>query len=445
MAIYIVINGIYQLRPLAYAEAISQRTHSSLEELQAPQLIGSGPLLEQKIAALKKEELELAEGFMRDFPDSTYPIILMGNVLKRHGEADEAVKFMRKVLELDSKRPDVYKSLGWIAMQKGLYEQAITNWRKAVEINPKIPEIHNNIALALLGLGKHEEAIKELQRDIQISPRSEFSYFMLGQVYLQQKEYEKARESYEKAIAIRPDYTNAYYGLFTVCTRLKQRDKAQKYMTIFRKLKAEEMKNLKVSNEAFSDLVNMRKGAAETYMYIAQMYRKNGNIQRAEELLKKATILDPENIIYLDKLASLYQINGRVPDALKLYEKISEIEPQNLLCYLNIGILFSRLQKVNDAEKAFLKAIEVSPKNSIGYRELAQLYLRAETKLTEARELAEKAVALEAIAINYFVLSWASDKNGDSLNGLKAIEKALKLEPGNLRYKKVYEYIKKKN
>jgi tetratricopeptide (TPR) repeat protein len=134
-----------------------------------------------------------------------------------------------------------------------------------------------------------------------------------------------------------------------------------------------------------------------------------------------------------------------VPDALKLYEKISEIYPQNLLCYLNIGILYTRLQKIDYAEKAFLKAIEVSPTNSIGYRELAQLYLRAETKLTEARELAEKAVALEAIAINYFVLSWASDKNGDLLNGLKAIEKALKLEPDNPRYKKVYEYIKKKN
>jgi tetratricopeptide (TPR) repeat protein len=189
----------------------------------------------------------------------------------------------------------------------------------------------------------------------------------------------------------------------------------------------------------------MRKGAAETYMYVGQMYRNKGNVRRAEELLKKATTLDPENIIYLDKLASLYQVNNRVPDALKLYEKIIEIESQNLLCYLNIGILSSRLKKVDDAEKAFLKAIEVSPKNSIGYRELAQLYLRAGTKLAEARVLAEKAVTLEAIAVNYFVLSWALDRNGDSANGLKAIEKALKLEPDNSRYKKVYEYIKKKN
>jgi len=141
----------------------------------------------------------------------------------------------------------------------------------------------------------------------------------------------------------------------------------------------------------------------------------------------------------------LYQIKNRVPDALKLYKKIIEIKPQDPLYYLNIGILSTRLKQVDNAETAFLKAIAVAPKSSIGYRELAQLYLKTGTRLAVARELAEKAVTLEAIAINYFVLSWACDVNGDSANGLKAIEKAIQLEPNNLKYKKIYEHIKKKN
>jgi tetratricopeptide (TPR) repeat protein len=351
---------------------------------------------------------------------------------------------MRKVLELDPKRPDVYKSLGWFEMQKGQYEQAITNWRKALEINPQIPEMHNSIALALLGLGKQREAIDELKKDIQISPRSAFNYFMLGQVYLQLKNYDNARKSYEKAIALQPDYTNAYYGLFTVCTRLKEKTKAREYMAIFRELKAEDMKHLKDRNKVYDDLIHMRKGAAETFMQVGQMYQKKGDFHKAEEFLKRATTLDTENTTYLQKLAYLYQINNRISDALKLNKKIIELEPQNLYCHLNIGILSIHLKNASDAEAAFLKAIAISPKNSIGYRELAQLYLRAGTKLTKARELAEKAVELEASAVNYFVLSWACDKNGDPANGLKAIEQAIKLEPNNMRYKNVYEHIKKK-
>ena len=444
-AIVYITPCFFQIRPSLYAETISQQTSSNSKKLQSSTSASSELTPEQQIAALKKEELELAKSLMNEFPNSTDATMLMGNVLERHGDADEAVKFMRKVLELNPKRPDVYKSIGWFEMQKGQYEKAIINWRKALEINPKIPDMHNSIALAFLGLGKQKEAIEELKKDIQISPNSAFNYFMLGQVYLQLKDYDQARKSYEKAIALQPDYTNAYHGLFTVCIRLKEKTKAQEYMAIFRKLKAEDMKHLKDRNKVFDDLVNMRKGAAETFMQVGQMYQKKGDFYKAEEFFKRSTTLDTENTTYLQKLAYLYQINNRISDALKLYKKIIEIEPQNLYCYLNIGILSIHLKKAGDAETAFLKAIAISPKNSIGYRELAQLYLRAGVKLTKARELAEKAVELEASAVNYFVLSWAYDKNGDPASGLKAIEQAIKLEPNNMRYKNVYEHIKKKN
>jgi tetratricopeptide (TPR) repeat protein len=87
----------------------------------------------------------------------------------------------------------------------------------------------------------------------------------------------------------------------------------------------------------------------------------------------------------------------------------------------------------------------VAPKSSGGYRELAQLYLRAGKGYPQARALAEKAVALEPTALNYFVLSWALDMNGETENALKAIEKAIQLEPTNMKYRNVYEHIKSKN
>jgi tetratricopeptide (TPR) repeat protein len=444
-AIYIVIVCLYHLTPSFCSEANSENTFSDTKELHANQSADSKSTAKEQIAALKKEEIELAEHLMKKFPDSANAIMLMGNVLERHGDALGAIRFMNKVLELDPRRADIYKSIGWFEMQKGQYERAISNWRKALEINPRIPGMHNSIGLALLGLGKQDEAIEELEKDIEISPRSDFSYFMLGQVYLQKKEYEEARENYEKATALRPDYTNAYYGLFTVCTRLKQRDKAREYMAVFKKLKAEDMKKLKDRNEVFDDLVDMRKGAVETFMQASQIYRKNGDFEKAEGVLKRAANIDPENTICLAHLASLYQTTNRVSEALNLYGKISEMEPQNLLCYLNIGLLSTQLKRFDDAEGAFLKAISLAPKKSVGYRELAQLYLKTGTKPARAKELAKKAVKVEAQAINYFVLSWALDRNGDSANALKAIEQAVKLEPANSRYKKVYEYIKKKN
>jgi tetratricopeptide (TPR) repeat protein len=295
-----------------------------------------------------------------------------------------------------------------------------------------------------MGLGRHPEAIEALEKDIRISPRAGMSHFLLGQLYLQREEYEKARGHYEKAIAIEPNHTNAYYGLFTLSSRLKDNAKARDYMAMFRKLKAEDMKGLKDRSNAFDDLVKMRQGAAETFVRAGQMYGTRKDRQRVETLLNRATTLDPNNTECLNRLAYLYVTTGRITEALRLYRKIGEIDPKDTFCHLNIGLLSARLKQFADAEKAFLKVIELAPRVSNGYRELAQLYLTTGKKLPHARELAEKAVALEPVAMNYFVLSRAYDVNGDSENGLKAITRAVQLEPGNMRYRKVYEHIKNK-
>jgi len=400
---------------------------------------------EQRTAALKKEEMELVQTLIREFPQSESPIVLMGNVQWRHGNAAEALKFWQEALHTNPKRADVYKAMGWFAMGKENYEEAIMHWRKALQADPQIPGVHNNIARALMGLGKHDEAIEELRKDIEISPNSSSSYFLLGQGYLQQKEYEKAKTSYEKAISLEPDLTNAYYGLFTACTRLNQHEKAQEYLAIFKKLKAEDMKVLKDRNDAYNDLIDMRQGAAETYMHAAKMYQGRGDSQKCEELLQRATALDPNNTMYLMELASLYGASNRLSNALAMHKKISELEPNNPVCYLNIGVFSARLKQFVDAEPAFTKVIVLAPESSIGYRFLAQLYLETGTKLPQARDLAQKAVALEPIAANYFVLSWACDTNSDIDSALSAIKKALELDPVNPRYRQMYELIQKRS
>ena len=268
---------------------------------------------------------------------------------------------------------------------------------------------------------------------------------MLGQEYLQQKQYERAKDSYEEAILLQPNLTNAYYGLFTVCTRLKLRDKAQEYMAIFKKLKAEDMKVLKDRNDAFDDLVNMRKNAAQTYMHAEQMYRTKADFQTAEKLLKRATALDPENLTCLMRLAALYHSSNRMQEALALYNKAVEIEPKDPSCHWNIGIISVRLKHVAEAEEAFSRVIELAPQQAPGYRSLAQLYLEHNKKFPEARKLAEKAVELEMSASNYFVLAWARDKNGDKSGALSAIKRAVELDPNNPRYRRVYELLQKRN
>jgi Flp pilus assembly protein TadD len=231
--------------------------------------------------------------------------------------------------------------------------------------------------------------------------------------------------------------------------RLKQPDKAQKYIAIFKKLKSEELDEQQMSRNpdviGVAGLTALRRGIAKTYLEAERIYRMSGDAKRVEELLIRASQLEPTNTKCMERLASLYRSTNRVPAALSQFEKMRSIQPNNPFCYLNIGILSTQLNRFGDAEKAFLKAIELAPKRSVGYRYLARLYLRANSRLAEAKKLAEKATVLETTAENYFILSWACDMNGDSASALAAIEKAMRLEPNNLRYRNAYERLKGRN
>ena len=400
---------------------------------------------EQELAVLKKEQLALAEELTKDFPGSEDSLVVVGNVWNRYGDAAAALKFWEKALAINPNRADVYEIMGWLSIKKGRFEEAIAQYRKALAIQPQLPGAHSNLAHALMILGRLDEAMEALEKEIQISPSSSFAYFLLGQAYLQQKEYEKARENYEAAIKIEPGYENAYYGLATVCAQLGDSDMAKAYSEKFKKLRAEERKDLRGRKLQYDDFVETQKNAALTYIEAGRMYRDGGKLQKAEELLKRAAGLDPENVISLQELASLYQKQGQLSKALEMHKKISEIVPDNPICYANIGIFSVQLKQYDGAEQAFRKAIALAPKRSEGYRELARLYLEMGVKLHQARQLAEKAVELEQAAVNYFVLSLVCYKNGDTANAFSAIKRAVQLEPGNPEYLHLYKLIQLRN
>ena len=399
----------------------------------------------QEIVALKNEEVQLAEQLMRDFPDLDDSLVIMGNLCYRHGDVIKALEYWNKALQINPKQANVYKSIALSYMKKGQFDDAVAQFRKALEIQPQLADVYVNIGHSLMMSGRPNEAIEALKKEIQISPDADFAYFLLGQAHLQQKEYQKAQEYYEAAIKINPRYSNAYYGLASACAKLGDRDKAKEYSESFKKLKAQERKHLKGRKIKYDDFVETRKSAAMTYINVGRMYREKGNLTKAEELLKQAAGLDPENVVCFLELATVYQIGKQPAKALQMYKKIRDIQPESPVSYLVIGILSAHLKRYDDSEEAFRKLITLAPQKSDGYRELARLYLKTGQNLPQARQLAEKAVALEAIAANYFVFGWACYANGDNTNALPAVKRAIQLDPGNKQYPLLYKQIQKRN
>jgi tetratricopeptide (TPR) repeat protein len=296
-----------------------------------------------------------------------------------------------------------------------------------------------------VGLGQYDEAIRQLQEEIRISPRAPTAHFLLGQAYLKQKAYEKAQAHYEKALELSPKYANACYGLARVFMGLKQPEKAKEYQAKFRSFRAEG------NQDAYDDremgtvdyLASARASVAQALLDAEKLYRGRKDFSRSEVLLQRAVVVDPNKPECFERLGLLYYMTNRPAEAVRQFELMSEIQPNNPRCYLNIGNISNRLGRFGQAERAYKKVTVVAPQESVGYRKLSQLYLNKNMKLTEARTLAQKAVELEVSAENLFVLAWACDVNGDRAEAAKAIERAIRLDPKNLKYRQVYERIKR--
>ena len=401
--------------------------------------------IEEQITVLKQEETSLAQTVTKDFPGNTEALFLLGIVYRNQGASDKAAECWERCLEINPEDAKACDNLGRIAFQKGNYKKALELWQKASEINPKLERIYNSLGGALTCLGRTEEAVTMFLKDIDMSERPIHSHFMLGSQYQLLKEYEKAKQCYETVIEIQPNHINAYHGLAMVYAMLGDKEKSEGYMEKFRNLKAEEMKALKERDRNFNDLVSTRRSAAKTCKDIGRFYYIHSYVGKAEELLQRAAALDPEQSECRVLLASLYEQDGRGVQALQCYEELSRIKPDNVNCHGNIGVICFELQRYDDAEKAFRKVIELEPKQSFGYRYLAFLYLSMNKRLDEARELAEEAVALEKTGDNFFVFSLVCNMTDDQAGALRAIEQAIKLEPGNVKYQQMYKQLKKEN
>ena len=109
-------------------------------------------------------------------------------------------------------------------------------------------------------------------------------------------------------------------------------------------------------------------------------------------VMPKIIILDdplsPEEHI---TLGVVYEKKGEIDHALKEYKLASKKLP---LAYLYMGNVYFQKNEFDEAESAYKTAIKKNPDHSDAYNNLAWLYYTKKENLTEAEELALKAIEL---------------------------------------------------
>ena len=325
--------------------------------------------------------------------------------------------------------------------KEGLTERPSSRFERPSNAPPSEPQVLVRMAQTLIDLGETNEAIKVLEQNLAAYPRSLSSFVLLGEIYVQSRQYEKAKQYLQTAIEMRPNYTTAYYGLAKACAGLDQEEESKRYMEKFKELKAVDEQAHRDWLKTGDDLPRVRKNASEIITKAAKAYLARGDPQTAETLLLRAVELGPSHPECHQVLAWLYERQGRIAEARDALAHGCKANPDDIGTHLRLGTFLAGQGKFDEAEKALREGIRIMPYLGGGYAALARLHLTANRKLDEANELAAKAVELEPLAKNYFLLALVRQRVGDHQAALAAIEKAVSLEPGNPEYRRAYVLI----
>ncbi len=210
-------------------------------------------------------------------------------------------------------------------------------------------------------------------------------YSALGYTYEQNKAYKKAIEAYQKAVDLDHDNLDSVRGLAQNLMNDGQPDAA--------------LVQYKVIAEADpSD--------AQTYMRMAEIYRRNGKFDEAKDCLKKASAVVPDSLEVKYNIAVIDEAQGKYDDAIAILNQLLQktehangeydtSEKNNRAIFLErLGTVYREANKPQLAIDTFRRMLDLGDDNAIrGYQQIIETYRdqkQWQLATTTAEEAAKK-------------------------------------------------------
>jgi len=187
-----------------------------------------------------KESLQKSLMYKKDYSNTYLELGFACNKLK---QADEAISWYEKAMELDSKSHIPYNGIAEVYRDtKKDVDMAMTWYQKALGVKADERKACFGMGYCLNSKGKYSEAVPYLQKAIQQESTYTAAYVELGYSYYMSSKNDDALKQFEKALAMNPKNENARYYAGLVYINQKNKTKAQQM--------ADELKVLSSKNAA---------------------------------------------------------------------------------------------------------------------------------------------------------------------------------------------------
>ncbi|KRG03937.1 Bardet-Biedl syndrome 4 protein homolog isoform X2 [Drosophila mojavensis] len=294
----------------------------------------------------------------------------------------------------------LYFVQGLIDREAGNHIEALRNLQRAAELNSKNIENFKEIGRTLYLMGRYNQALSVFRDAEQQSPRPDHEIFhYLGELLYRsaatQPQLEAARQQQKEA--------REYFE------RAVQTGKKQESYIRLAELYRKE-KEYQKAIDVLEACLHLTPENVEVLTEISVLYLKINETQRAfdrlAEIVNFAGNCEPKGLL---ALGAILQSRNDVDGALSKYSQIADAEPEIAELWNNIGLCFFKKQKFIVAISSLRKSIWLSPLNYNALYNLSLIYI--------------------ALCLR---------KLDDMENAFVALERACSLASGNMRHPLVF-------
>ena len=388
---------------------------------------------------------QLLRPALREHPDDSSALGLMGVVLDAQKRYDEAEGFYERALKLDPRSPALLNNLGNHYLEKKDMVRAQEAYLKVVAVDPSHPNANLHLAQMSVAAKKGDAALRYLGRlpaATQAEPGVELLraqaldlagqrtqaeallqtierqagsdphiWFSIGMILVGWQHYDEGEKTFTRALSAGPSNPDILYNLGLAATRAGHLDRAL---------------------EVFQILLTQRPDDVDCLYNLARVYTNRDQDDQAVFLLVKAQQLTPNRPDIALLLARVSEKLGYYADTAAAYDQYLELRPNDDIARRERGFALARSAKFEQGLVDLRWYVQRHPRDARGLYELGI----AETikEKPKAAEHFSQAIALDPklTAARYAraVLLYQAGKAAEAVADLTDL---VRLEPNDYR------------
>lgn len=408
----------------------------------------------------------------------------LSEALRRLGQIEDALVELDAILTFSPNNLDVLYLIASVQSNQGRYEQSNITYNKILNLKGSERTVHYQRFQNFTSLGDIDSAIAELEEIRKLSPGNLNTLHTLSQFYLENKQPDEAKKVLKDALQRNPrdpetlitlsdiyinegDWQTSGEILNTIVSDplVSDMNKVELVQYMLSRFSSEQ------GNEEYFDtvqsmietLVSENKDFGLSHALAAEFYSMIEDYSRALVHLESTTTLMPENEEAWRQRLQLLQMQNRydetievglqadnnVPDdaliqfflggayflsddndnAIKWLESASEMPARATLKSVILGTLGDSYASADDWEsayEAYENAIRYDSENDVTLNNYAYYLAERDKRIEEAKEMAEKALALSPGNTTYLdTMGWIYFKMGEYEKAKEYIESSL--------------------